>query len=203
MSAAIWVYLHGFLSSPRSVKAQQLVRFVELNHLPIECVVPELPEEPHLAIAVAEKAIKQACEKTSIVGVLGSSMGGFYATILAERYGLRAVLINPSVRPHLRMENYIRDTGGEMVNPYTERRFTLGQRDIDALRTMLPTQLKQPEKYWLLAQTGDEVLDYREAIDYYAGCKQTIENGGDHAFQGFERHLPDIAKFLQFSKRIQ
>ncbi len=197
MSDAILVYLHGFLSSPRSVKAQQLVRFIGAGQLPLECVVPELPEEPHRAIAVAEKAIVLAREKHSTVGILGSSMGGFYATSLAERHGLRAVLINPSVRPHLRMERHIRDSGGEMVNPYTGRRFTLDQRDIAALASMVPAQLTQPEKYWLLAQTGDEVLDYREAVDYYAGCRQTIENGGDHSFQGFERFLPDIVKFLQ------
>lgn len=197
MSAAIIVYLHGFISSPRSVKAQQLVQFVSVKRLPIECVVPELPEEPHRAIVVAEKAIEYARAKNPVVGVIGSSMGGFYATVLAERYGLRAVLINPSVRPHLRMESYIRDTDGKMVNPYTERRFSLGKCDVDALRTMLPVQLTQQEKYWLLAQTGDEVLDYREAVDYYAGCKQTIEEEGDHTFQGFERYLPDIVKFLQ------
>lgn len=197
MSAAILVYLHGFLSSPRSVKAQQLVQFVNANYLPIECVVPALPEEPHLALMTAEKSIAQACAKNAVVGVLGSSMGGFYATVLAERYKLRAVLINPSVRPHLRMADYIRDAGVEMINPYSNRRFTLDQRDVDALQAMLPESLTQPEKFWLLAQMGDEVLDYREAVDYYVGCKQTIENGGDHAFQGFERYLPDIVKFLQ------
>lgn len=196
MPEAIFVYLHGFLSSPRSVKAQQVVQFVSANHLPIDCRVPEIPEEPHRALAVVEEAVKQACADHAIVGLLGSSMGGFYATVLAERYGLRAVLINPSVKPHLRFGEFIQGDG-IVVNPYTERRFTLGQRDVDALHAMLPQQLTQREKYWLLAQTGDEVLDYHEAVDYYAGCKQTIEAGGDHAFQGFERHLPDIVKFLQ------
>lgn len=196
MSAAQLIYLHGFLSSPRSVKAQQLVQFIGAHRLPIECVVPELPEEPHLAIAVAETAIGQACEKNSVVGILGSSMGGFYATALAQRYRLRAVLINPSVLPHKRFAEFVASTNGEMQNPYTGRRFTIGQRDLDALESMVPEQLTTRAHYWLLAQTGDEVLDYREAVDYYAGCKQTIEEGGDHAFQGFERHLPEIVKFL-------
>lgn len=205
MSSAIFIYLHGFLSSPRSVKAQQVVRHVHsynLLHshdLPIECRVPEMPEEPHLAFAVAEKAIKQAREENAVVGLLGSSMGGFYATVLAERYDLRAVLINPSVRPHLRFEEFVKNTDGVTVNPYTQRRFALGEKDIDALATLLPAKLNDPEKYWLLAQMGDEVLDYREAVAYYAGSKQTIEAGGDHSFQGFERYLPDIMNFLNDS----
>lgn len=197
MPAAIFVYLHGFLSSPRSLKAQQLVQFVSANRLSIECVVPELPEEPQLAINIAEKAIAQACDKHAIVGVLGSSMGGFYATVLAERYKLRAVLINPSVLPHRRFAEFIASTDSEMQNPYTGHRFIIGQRDLDALESMVPEQLTARANYWLLAQTGDEVLDYREAVDYYAGCKQTIEDDGDHQFQHFERHLPEIVKFLQ------
>ncbi|MFT3929732.1 MAG: YqiA/YcfP family alpha/beta fold hydrolase [Spongiibacteraceae bacterium] len=197
MADAIFVYFHGFLSSPRSVKAQQLVQFIDANHLSIECVVPELPEEPHRAFAVAEKAIKLACEKNPSVGILGSSLGGFYATVFAERFGLRAVLINPSVRPHLRFGKFIQADGNDLVNPYTDRRFTLDERDIDALATHAPERLTRLEKYWLLAQMGDEVIDYREAVDYYAGAKQTIEPDGDHAFQGFERYLPEIVKFLQ------
>ena len=198
MPAAVFVYLHGFLSSPRSLKAQQLVEFVRTRDLPFDCRVPALPEEPQLALAAAEAAVRQACADHPVVGVLGSSMGGFYATVLAERYAVRgAVLINPSVYPQLRLDEYIRATGGAMENPYSGRRFTLGQRDIDALAAMLPERLTNPEKYWLLVQTGDEVLDYRDAVAFYASCRQTVEAGGDHAFQRFERHLPAIAEFLQ------
>jgi predicted esterase YcpF (UPF0227 family) len=124
-------------------------------------------------------------------------MGGFYATVLAERYAVRTVLINPSVLPHLRFRDYIRDAGDEMVNPYSGRRFTLGERDIIALAEMVPETLSRLENYWLLVQAGDEVLDYRDAVAYYAGSKQTIEEGGDHQFQGFEHHLPELTNFLQ------
>lgn len=197
MPDAIFVYLHGFLSSPRSIKAQQLVQFINTNNLPIDCRVPEIPEEPRLARPVIEKAIEQARAEHAVVGVLGSSLGGFYATVCAERYDLRAVLINPSVQPHLRFGEFIRTDGSEMVNPYTHRRFALDNRDIEALAAMSPERLTRLEKYWLLAQTGDEVIDYRDAVVYYAGGKQTIETGGDHAFQGFERYLPEIVNFLQ------
>jgi len=199
MPNAIFIYLHGFLSSPRSTKAQQLVQFIQSQNLPIDCRVPELLEEPHLALAAAEKVIAQARAENSVVGLIGSSMGGFYATVLAERYGVRAVLINPSVLPHLRFQDYIHDRGAEMVNPHSGRRFTLGERDIATLAAMVPEKLVQPENYWLLVQTGDEVLDYRDAVAYYAGSKQTIEAGGDHQFQGFGRYLPELVKFLQLS----
>ncbi len=196
MPEAIFIYLHGFMSSPRSAKAQRLVQFIRAQNLPVECRIPELPEEPRLALDVAETAIERARTESAVVGVLGSSMGGFYATVLAERYGVRSVLINPSVYPHLRFGEFIQRAGGDMVNPYTGRRFTLGERDVDALAAMLPEKLTQLEKYWLLVQTGDEVLDYRDAVAYYSGCKQTIEQGGDHQFQGFERYLPEIVQFF-------
>jgi uncharacterized protein len=199
MPKAILVYLHGFLSSPQSLKAQQLVQFIQSSHVSIDCRVPALFEEPHLALAAAEKAMQQARSESAVVGLLGSSMGGFYATVLAERYGVRAVLINPSVYPHLRLRQSIRDTGGEWVNPYSHRRFTLSERDVDALASMQPEQLAAPKNYWLLAQTGDEVLDYRDAVAFYAGSKHTIEEGGDHAFQNFERYLPQVVNFLQGS----
>lgn len=197
MPNAIFIYLHGFLSSPRSAKAEQLVQFIQTHNLPIDCRAPELLEEPHLALAAAETAIQQARAENTVVGLIGSSMGGFYATVLAERYAVRAVLINPSVYPHLRLREYLQINGSEMVNPYSGRRFTLGQRDIDALVAMQPDSLANIENYWLLAQTGDEVLDYRDAVAYYAGCKQTIEAGGDHQFQNFTRYLPELVNFLQ------
>lgn len=203
MPNAIFIYLHGFLSSPRSAKAQQLVQFIQAQNLPIDCRVPELLDEPHLALAAAETAVRQAREENSVVGLIGSSLGGFYATVLAERYAMRAVLINPSVYPNLRLRDYLRvnavvnSDGSNMVNPYSHRRFTLGQRDIDALVAMQPERITALEKYWLLTQTGDEVLDYRDAVAYYAGCTQTIEADGDHQFQDFERHLPEIVNFLQ------
>lgn len=198
MSNAIFVYLHGFLSSPRSAKAQRLVQFLRSHHLPIEYCVPELPEEPQLAYAVAEDALQKARAEHAVVGLLGSSLGGFYATALAERYAVRTVLINPSVYPHLRFGEFITGGDGAMVNPYSGRRFRLGRSDVDALAVLQPDRIAKPENYWLLVQTGDEVLDYRDAVAYYAGCKQTIEAGGDHQFQGFERHLPEIVKFLQY-----
>jgi predicted esterase YcpF (UPF0227 family) len=112
--------------------------------------------------------------------------------VLAQRYGLRAVLVNPSVAPQRR----IRMLYGEHENPYSGRRFTLDASHAAELAAMAPTTVDRVDDLWLLAQRGDEVLDYREAEHFYAGCRQTIEPGGDHQFQGFERHLAAVVEFL-------
>ncbi len=188
------IYLHGFLSGPGTVKAQALGDYLRAQNMAVTYRVPALPEEPDRALAAAETVLREELAAgPAPIGLIGSSMGGFYATILAERYGLRAVLINPAVQPHRHIHQYL----GEIVNPYSGRRFTLDQSHVNALAAMQPAVPAHPERLWLLAQTGDEVLDYREAVAFYAGCRQTVEPGGDHRFQGFERYLPDLIKFLQ------
>jgi predicted esterase YcpF (UPF0227 family) len=186
------IYLHGFLSSPRSHKAQLMGAWLTQQRPDIAWRVPALPEEPGVAFEVAVDAVKLALDEgLERIGLIGSSMGGFYATALAESLDLPAVLINPAVRPHRRIDRYYSET----INPYSGRRFTLGPRDAADLAAMLPAVLT-PSRYWLLLQTADEVLDYREAVAFYAGCRQTVEEGGDHQFQGFERHLPAVVEFL-------
>jgi uncharacterized protein len=187
------LYLHGFLSSPQSVKARLLGDYLAAQQTPLHYAVPALPEEPGRALAAASAALAVERDAGRAVGLVGSSMGGFYATVLAQRHGLRAVLVNPSVLPHRYLHRYL----GEMVNPYSGRRFTLDQRHVAELEAMAPGGIDHPDRLWLLAQSGDEVLDYRDAVNFYAGCRQTVEAGGDHMFQGFDRYLPDIIKFLQ------
>lgn len=187
------VYLHGFLSSPQSAKAQLTGDFLRARNAAIDYVVPALPEEPARALAAAEQAVLELRRAgVQPIGLIGSSMGGFYATVLALRYGLRAVLVNPSVAPQRR----IRMLYGEHVNPYSGRRFTLDASHAAELAAVAPAAIDRVDDFWLLAQEGDEVLDYREAERFYAGCRQTIEPGGDHQFQGFERHLPALVEFL-------
>jgi len=191
--AIAFIYLHGFLSSPQSAKARQLADYLHEHHPDIDYVVPALPEAPQRAYAIAEAAVQSLLADHAQVGLIGSSMGGFYATLLAERFHLRAVIINPSVQPQLSIEKYF----GEHQNPYTGQQFSIGAADAEALQRMAVAQLTQPRNYWLLAQTGDEVLDYRQAVAFYSGAKKTIEPDGDHQFQGFGRYLPDVVKFLQ------
>lgn len=193
VSAPAIIYLHGFLSSPLSAKARLLAAYLAAQTRPLHYCVPALPEEPARALAAAEAALlEQRAAGAAPIGLIGSSMGGFYATVLALRYGLRAVLINPSVLPQRRIEQLF----GEHENPYSGRRFALDASHAAELAAMAPPQIAQCDKFWLLAQCGDEVLDYREAVQFYAGCKQTVEPGGDHQFQGFERFLPEVVDFL-------
>ena len=184
------VYLHGFMSSPLSAKATLTRDYLQARQLPLDFEVPLLPDVPEAALAAATVCVEAALARGS-VGLIGSSMGGYFATILAERFDLRAVLVNPSARPHRRIDRFF----GLNTNPYSGAQFTLDEGDRQWLEANLPARL-HPDRYWLLTQTGDEVLDYREAVEVYAGSRQTVEEGGNHQFVGFERHLPEVVRFL-------
>jgi predicted esterase YcpF (UPF0227 family) len=187
------IYLHGFLSSPLSAKALLTRDYLTRHNLPIELRVPLLPDIPEQALAAADAVVQSALAQGR-VGLIGSSMGGYFSTILAERYDLRAVLVNPSAWPHRRIPLFY----GEHKNPYTGNRFTLDASHTRWLQQMAPASL-HPEHYWLLSQMGDEVLDYRDAVERYAGCRQTLEAGGNHQFVGFERYLPEVLLFLELT----
>lgn len=189
------IYLHGFLSSPLSAKATLTRDWLTASRLPITFEVPALGDLPEQALTAAETVVITALQRGP-VGLIGSSMGGYFATLLAERFGLRAVLVNPAVRPHRRMDRYF----GSNTNPYTGAQFVLDAAHARWLAQQLPVAI-DPALYWLLTQQADEVLDYREAVEFYAGCRQTVEPGGNHQFVGFERHLPAIVDFLLLDRR--
>lgn len=191
------IYLHGFLSSPCSAKAQELARHADSGGRAPAIVIPALPDTPAAALGAAEAAVADAVAGGP-VALVGSSMGGFYATVLAERYGLRAVLVNPSVHPHRRLQRYY----GWHTNPYTGAVARIGPDAAAELEAMAPAAI-DPARYWLLVQTGDETLDYREAVALYAGARHTVEPGGNHRFIGFNRHLPEIFNFLQCAPGTQ
>lgn len=193
MASPIIIYLHGFLSSPGTFKASQCADYLRAQVLPIDFRIPLLRDEAPLAFAAAENVVRSAREQSDTVALIGSSMGGFYATILAQRYRLRAALINPAVAPHRLLHRHL----GANRNPYTGHEFVLDATHAAYLEQIAPAAIAAPQLFWLLAQTGDEVLDYRDAVEFYAGCKQTIEAGGDHQFQNFERYLPELINFLQ------
>ncbi len=191
---AALLYIHGFLSSPLSFKAQQTRNWLALHcpHISFHC--PHLPPYPaetqHLLEAKVESLFPQP------VYLMGSSLGGFWATWLAEKYDLRAVLINPAVRPQAFMPAYLNI---DLKSYHTDDSYRLNARHINEI-VAADIPVTRTANYWLLVQTGDETLDYRHAVDKYAGCKQTVEQGGDHAFQGFERYLDDSIKFFQYSE---
>jgi predicted esterase YcpF (UPF0227 family) len=183
------VYLHGFNSSPKSVKARALGSAI--GALPDrerpEYLVPQLPHRPAEAVRTASAAI----EARDAVTLVGSSLGGYYATHLAELYGARAVLINPAVRPYDDLQAFL----GAQLNPYTGERYELTHEHFAELEALEVKHITRPGRYLLLTQTGDEVLDWREAVAFYGGAWQSVQGGGDHAFRDFEALIPAVLRF--------
>nr|WP_086939726.1 esterase YqiA [Thaumasiovibrio occultus] len=185
------LYIHGFNSSPLSQKAAIMVAHCREHRPDIRLEVPQLPSYPQAAAHYLDEVIRPLLGRYKI-GVIGSSLGGYLATWLNARYGLRAVLVNPAVKPYELLVDYL----GEQVNPYTHEVYTLVESHMDELKALEIQTLAHPEQLWLLQQEGDEVLDYRQAIEKYAACPQTVEPEGDHSFVGFERYPADILQFL-------
>lgn len=192
MTQTTLVYLHGFQSSGGSAKAAQLADYVRLHRPDIDYVRPTLANTPAAAWQDVENCIKPLLAKGP-VGVVGSSLGGFWSVRAAKTWGLRAVLINPAIYPHRLLQHFL----GPQQNPYTGVQFSLEPAHIQELANLLCTPPEDQTRFWLLQQEGDEVLDYREALAFYQQCRVTLESGGHHAFSGFERHCAEIVRFLQ------
>ena len=186
VSAGI-LYLHGFCSSPESWKARQLGHALRERGLRSRFFCPFLSHVPDEAVAQAEAII--AREKGPLA-LVGSSLGGFYATYLAEKHDLRAVLVNPAVIAPISLEKYL----GTQTNLYTHEEFEFTLAHVEQLRALERSRIT-PERYLLLAETGDEVLDYRQAVARYAGCRQMVFDGGDHSFTHFADCLPQLIDF--------
>jgi predicted esterase YcpF (UPF0227 family) len=182
------VYLHGFNSSPASGKARQLGEHMARVGREADYYCPALPNSPRAAIALVEAELAQ---HNGAVTLIGSSLGGFYATHLAEKHGWKAVLVNPAVHAHL----LLRSALGPQTNWHSGETWELTEAHLAELAALDVPTITRPERYLLLAQTGDEVLDYRDAVTYYAGATQIIEAGGDHGFAAFERHFQTILDF--------
>jgi predicted esterase YcpF (UPF0227 family) len=185
------VYLHGFNSAPHSHKAQVLRRYLAERGLEDHFVCPTLPHRPAEAIALVERGLAEHPKAT----LVGSSLGGFYATYLAETHALAAVLINPAVRPQADLESYL----GVQRNLYTGEEYVLTRQHIEEWRA-LDVSVAHPERYLLLVETGDEVLDYRAAVQKYKGAKQLVIEGGDHSLRSFPDHLPLILEFAGLAR---
>ncbi len=184
------IYLHGFLSSAQSLKANQTLDFVNEHYPQLTIEIPQLANYPQLAVTMIEQCVARHQDKKIVF--IGSSLGAYFSTYMAEKYQTKAVLINPAVRPFELLADYL----GEHTNPYTGQDFLLEKKHITELFKFNTPHLQFMDNYWVLLQTADETLDYRQAEAKYQGSKLTIEPGGDHSFQNFERFLPDIFRFL-------
>lgn len=187
------VYLHGFISSPASKKAVMLGDYLRSQAPDIGYRVPALHHRPAQAIS----QVLEQCAGTNPADLVlvGSSLGGFYATVAAERTGCRALAINPAVHPQSHFGRYL----GPQRNLHTGERFDLTGAHVKELSAIDPPAITRPERYWLLVETADEVLDYREAVAYYAGAFQTVVQGGDHSFASFAEFVPDIVAWARES----
>ncbi|MDP2245919.1 YqiA/YcfP family alpha/beta fold hydrolase [Pseudomonas sp.] len=186
MTASI-LYLHGLNSSPASLKASQLSRAMTRLGLDARLRVPALDHHPRQAIAQIEALIAELGRPV----LVGSSLGGYYATHLAERHGLQALLINPAVRPHLRFDGYL----GAQHNYYSGETWELTADHVQALAELDVPAPQACARYQVWLQTADETLDYRDAQAYYRACALRIQAGGDHGFQGFAARLPMLFAF--------
>ena len=155
-------------------------------------ICPQLPVYPEQARLMMEEIVEQALAVGGL-NIAGSSLGGYYATYLAEKYETNAVLVNPSVKPYDTLAAYL----GENKSYYSEDVWEFDESHIEELKTMDVDVLADPGRYYVLLQTGDETLDYRQAAKKYQQAECVIEEGGNHAFVGFDRYIP---KILQFCK---
>ncbi len=185
-----FLYLHGFLSSPLSKKALQTIEFCKRSGWGSHICVPEMKNGPAETISEL-RTIIDARDDFDIM-LIGSSLGGFYSTFLSEEYDLPAVLINPAVRPFDAPETML----GEHRNYYSDNIHIVTEEHLRELLQLEKSTLKNPNNFWVLLQTGDEVLDYRHSVGKYGASNCLIRDKGSHSYDNFESELPAVFEFL-------
>ncbi len=181
------LYIHGFGSSGFSHKAKLLREHFGTQRV----LAPSLSYIPRLAVSTLEELIVhlKACGRD--IALVGSSLGGYYATYLAECYELKAILVNPAVAPYETLASQI----GLNHSYYDLSDYEWVQGHIRSLREFMVERI-DPRRYLLMVETGDEVLDYRRALERYAGAQKVVVEGGSHAFEAFGSSFSTIEAFL-------
>ncbi len=188
------IYIHGFNSSPDSYKATLLKSYAEKINIPDIIEVPTLSYDPGVAMNQLLSAVSryQRGHEIRPLCFIGSSLGGYYATWLAEKFDYsRVVLINPVVKPLELFKNH----PGYHRNLYTGEEFLLELDHVNQLKKYEVREITHPERYLLMLQSGDDVLDYNLALEKYAAVPSIVEEGGGHEFSGFDRHLDTVLAF--------
>lgn len=188
----LFIYVHGFNSSPESVKARLLGEYLAVHSDSGDYIVPQLSHWPEKAMSHLEAII---CENRSrSIVLIGSSLGGFYSIWLTEHYdNCTAVLVNPAIYPYRLLAEWL----GDNENIYTHERYTLTRKHLQQLETLAVDQIKDSTAYLLLVQSADETLNFREAVDFFEQSTAFIQSGGSHGFDQFEKLIPAIVGFSQ------
>ena len=185
------LYLHGFRSSPASFKARRMAAWLQQHRPDVHWWCPQLPPSPAAAWALITQGI--ADWPRDGMAVVGSSLGGFYATAVAESTGWPAVLLNPAVDPARDLAAHI----GEQTQFHApDEHFFFRPEYIAELRALTVPAITRPERYAAVIAKGDELLDWREMTGRYPGAKVKLLDGSDHAISDFDEHLPFVVNFL-------
>jgi len=193
MSSTLLVYLHGFRSSPRSSKAVMTGEAVKASVTTgntIDWYCPQLFASPKESMEMVTKYIDQS--KADRIVVIGSSLGGFYTNYLAEKYGCKGVALNPAVRAARELAPHV----GMMTSYDSDEPFDFRPEYIDELKALQVERISNPDRYFLIAAKGDELLDWREMSAFYQGANQLILEGSDHGISDYADHLPRVLEFI-------
>jgi predicted esterase YcpF (UPF0227 family) len=185
------LYLHGFRSSPRSTKAQLAARWARQHHPQVHWWCPQLPPSPRAAMEMVLQGT--ASWSPATMGVIGSSLGGFYATHVAEITGCRAVLLNPAIDPARDLASF---TGEQCSWHDPAERFVFEPAFLNELRALEHGPVAKPERYFAVIAKGDELLDWREMTARYPGIALKLLEGSDHGISDFKQHIADVFAFL-------
>jgi uncharacterized protein len=187
------LYLHGFRSSPRSTKARLMATHMQELGRAQEFVCPQLSASPKLAVAQAESIIQNylAIASVQTLTLIGSSLGGLYATWLAEKYGCKAVMLNPCAKPPLDLQRYV----GVSTVYGSDELFEFKAEYVDELKAFAVESITLPERYFLIAATCDEVLDWHEMVAHFASARQLVIEGSDHGISEFSQYLESVVAF--------
>jgi predicted esterase YcpF (UPF0227 family) len=192
------LYLHGFRSSPQSTKAKAVAARVAAQHPDVTWWCPQLPASPREAMHMVMQGMAHWPRES--MAVAGSSLGGFYATWVAEQMGCKAVLLNPAVNPARDLAKYI---GEQTAWHNADERFFFRPEFVDELSALQVGPLRQPQNYFAVIAKGDEVLDWREMSERHAGARIKLLPGSNHALSDFDAHIDEVLAFLELACRNQ
>lgn len=193
MPSTLLVYLHGFRSSPRSSKAVMTgdaVKALSSKDNPFEWYCPQLLASPKISVDMVIQHIDKS--NADRVVIIGSSLGGFYTNFLAEKYACKAVVLNPAVRAARELAPHV----GMLTAYDSDEPFDFRPEYIDELKALQVEKITVPERYFLIAAKGDELLDWSEMAEFYPGANQLILEGSDHGISEYRELLPKVLEFI-------